>query len=313
MLPSPRRPDPVALVLFAVCVLLGSGNFLAVRFSNLELPPLWGAGLRFSLAGVAFLAIAAAARRPWPRGPALIRTVSFGLLNFGVFFALMYWALLHVTAGVATIVLATVPLVTLFLAVAQRLERFRVRALIGGLAALFGIGWLAFSPVALDVPLLPLLALLGASLAIGQSLILGKRVSGTFPPVTNAIAMTAGAALLLIASRAVGEPWIWPQLPEARWALLYLVLFGSITLFALTLLLIRRWAPSATSYAFVVMPVSTLLLEGWLLGVPVTTAALVGAGLVMVGVWFGALAPDSRARATAPPRPASAKPPRPSE
>ena len=294
---APTRPDAVALVLFGLCVLLGSGNFLAVRFSNLELPPLWGAGLRFACAALIFTGMALATRRPWPRGAMLGRTVAFGLLNFGLFFALMYWSLLHVTAGVATIVLASVPLVTLALAVAQRMERFQTRALIGGVAALLGIGWIAFSPTALDVPLLPLLALLAATATIGQSIILGKRVSANHPAITNAVAMSSGAALLLAASLAVGEPWSWPAMPEARWALLYLVAFGSVGLFALTLLLIRRWTPSAASYAFVVIPVTTMLLEAWLADVPITATALVGAGLVMVGVWFGALAPAAGGRA----------------
>jgi drug/metabolite transporter (DMT)-like permease len=294
-----RRPDPVALLLFATCVLLGSGNFLAVRFSNLELPPLWGAGLRFGLAAAAFVVIALVVRRPWPRGDLLRRTVAFGVLNFGLFFALMYWALVHVTAGVATIVLATVPLMTLLLAAAQGLERLRARAVIGAVAALLGIGWMAYAPGELTLPLLPLLALIAAGLSIGQSIIFGKRISGNHPAITNAVAMGTGAVLLLVASRSVGEAWFWPSLPEARWALLYLVAFGSVTLFALTLLLIRRWSPSATSYAFVVIPMVTLLLEAALAGVPVTASALIGAGIVMVGVWFGALAPAPAERPVA--------------
>jgi drug/metabolite transporter (DMT)-like permease len=292
------RLDPLALLLFGACVLLGSANFLAVRFSNLDLPPLWGAGLRFTLAAAAFVAIALASGRPWPRGRLLGPTVTFGLLNFGAFFALMYWALLHVTAGVATIVLATVPLMTLLLAVAQRLERFRPRALVGAVAAMLGIAWMAFSPSVLVLPPLPLLALVAAALCIGQSIILGKRVSANHPAVTNAVAMSTGAVLLLAASRAAGEAWAWPSLPEARWALLYLVVFGSVGLFALTLLLIRRWSPSATSYAFVVIPVVTILLEAALAGVPLTASALVGAAIVLLGVWFGALAPVASEPAT---------------
>ncbi len=289
---TPRpRPHAVALALFVACVVLGSGNFIAVRFSNLDLPPLWGAGLRFSLAATVFVVIALAARVPWPpramvRGAALL-----GLLNFGVFYALMYWALLHLTAGVATVVMATVPLATLGLAVAQGLERLRARAVWGALAAVLGIAWMSLAPGALTLPALPLLALVAAVACVAQSIILAKRVSSLHPAMVNALAMPVGAAVLLLASRAAGEPWAWPTLPEARWALLYLVVLGSVGLFGLTLLLIRRWAPSATSYVFVAMPVTTLLLEALIAGVPVTTAALIGAGLVMLGVWFGALAP----------------------
>ncbi len=296
------RPDRVAIALFVCCVLLGSGNFLAVRFSNLELPPMWGAGLRFALATGVFLVFAIASGRQWPRGRMLLRTIVFGLLNFGLFFALMYWALLHVTAGVATIVLATVPLLTLLLAVVQGLESFERRALLGAVAALAGIAWIAFSPGALAVTVLPLLGLLAAALTISQSIILGKHVSGNYPAITNAIAMGGGAALLLLSSRLLGEEWLWPTTGEARWALAYLVLFGSVGLFVLTLLLVRRWAPSAVSYAFVVIPVTTLVLEQWIAGVPITGSAVVGAALVIAGVWFGALA-----RPSLTPRPASSE------
>ncbi len=40
-------PDALTLAAFAVAVTLGGGNLLAVRVSNRELPPFWGAGLRF--------------------------------------------------------------------------------------------------------------------------------------------------------------------------------------------------------------------------------------------------------------------------
>jgi hypothetical protein len=45
---EPRQsPDGVTLAAFTALVVVGGGNFLAVRLSNLELPPFWGAGLRF--------------------------------------------------------------------------------------------------------------------------------------------------------------------------------------------------------------------------------------------------------------------------
>jgi hypothetical protein len=63
-----RLPDTLTLGAFAVVVTLGAGNFLAVRMSNLELPPFWGAGLRFGLAALSFVAIVLVLRLPWPRG-----------------------------------------------------------------------------------------------------------------------------------------------------------------------------------------------------------------------------------------------------
>ena len=42
--------ERVALACFVAGALLAGGNGVSIRFSNRELAPLWGAGLRFSLA-----------------------------------------------------------------------------------------------------------------------------------------------------------------------------------------------------------------------------------------------------------------------
>ena len=57
-----RLPDRLALGAFAGAVVIGGSNFVAVRFSNRELDPLWGAGLRFALAAAVFGVICAAFR-----------------------------------------------------------------------------------------------------------------------------------------------------------------------------------------------------------------------------------------------------------
>ena len=292
---DPRAgPELTTWLLFAACALLASGNYVAVRFSNLELPPMWGAGVPFAMAAGVFALASLVLRLRAPRGADLRLALLFGALNFGLFFAFGYWSLVHVTAGTATIVTAATPLLTLLLASAQGQERLGARPLFGALLALAGVAWLTATSAELAVTPLALLTLLLGALSLAQSIVLAKRLAGYHPAVVNAIAMSVGAALLLGLSSAVGERWSWPALPEARWALLYLVSFGSVGLFALTLLLIRRWKPSATAYLMVAVPFVTLGLEALLAGTPIRVAALVGALLVIAGVWFGALAPRRR-------------------
>ena len=146
----------------------------------------------------------------------------------------------------------------------------------------------------LELPVIPVLAVFGAALSISESVILGKKVSGSHPAVINAVAMTVGALGLLGLSAAVGEQWALPRQPEVVWSLVYLVTLGSVGLFVLILLVVRRWTASATSYAFVLFPVVTLALGAWLADEPVTIDSLVGTALVMAGVWFGALSPGPR-------------------
>lgn len=290
-------PDGPTLAAFAVAVTLGAGNFIGVSVSNRELAPFWGAALRFGIAAMIFVAIALVLRLAWPRGRTLWMTVVYGALSFGVFYALMYWALVRVSAGVATVVMAVVPLGTLLLAAAQRLEPLRWRSAVGALLACVGILWMTFGPQDVVLPLAALVAMLLAAACVSESVIIGKAVSGNHPAMTNAVGMVVGAALLALFSMVAGETWAIPQEPSVALALAYLVTFGSVGLFVLVLLIVRRWTASATSYMFVLFPVVTMLLDRVLLDVPISPQALSGAVLVMAGVWFGALSPGARAAA----------------
>jgi len=289
-----RSPGGLTIVAFAGAVTLGGANFLAVRVSNRELPPFWGAGLRFSLAALLFVTIAVALRLRWPRGRQLLLTGLYGLFSFALSYALMYWALVRVTAGMAAVVLAVVPLVTLLLATAQRLERFSGRTMVGSLLALGGILSITLGPQEVVLPLTGLLAMLAAALTIGQSVILGKRVSENHPAMTNAVGMAIGAPILLGISALAGERWAFPQQSQVVWSVAYLVTLGSVGLFVLTLLVVRRWSASATSYMFVLFPIVTMVLGAWLADEPLTIRGALGAALVMSGVWFGALSPTAR-------------------
>lgn len=124
----------------------------------------------------------------------------------------------------------------------------------GALLALLGLAWMAVGPQDVVLPLTALVAMLGAAMAIGQSIIVGKRVSGNHPAVTNAVGMSVGTVLLLLLSVTVGETWSAPANAEAWWAVCYPVTLGSVGLFVLVLLVVRWWTASATSYMFVLFP-----------------------------------------------------------
>ena len=149
--------ERVALASFITGSVLAGGNAVGVRFSNRELAPLWGAGLRFLVAAALLMAVMAALRQPPPRGRALTGALLYGLFNFGGAFALAYYGFVQVHAGLGQTLLALVPLATLLLAVVQRQERLRVAAVIGTLLALAGIAVMSRTPLQESVPLLSLL------------------------------------------------------------------------------------------------------------------------------------------------------------
>lgn len=101
-----------------IVVLIGGTNFVAVRFSNRELPPFWGAGLRFAIAGALLVGFAGWRRIPLPLGSTFPGVAFFGVLNFGMSYALAYWGLLEAPAAMAATFVALVPLMTFFMATA---------------------------------------------------------------------------------------------------------------------------------------------------------------------------------------------------
>lgn len=164
------KTERVVLAAFLAEAVLAGGNAVAIRFSNRELAPLWGAGLRFLLAAALLAAVMAAMRLGLPRGRALTGALLYGVFIGGAF-ALAYYALVRLHAGLAQTLLALVPLATLLLAVLQRQERLRIATLVGALVALAGIALMS-RPSGQAVPLLSLLAVLGSVLCFAQATVL---------------------------------------------------------------------------------------------------------------------------------------------
>lgn len=295
-----RRPDRLTLAAFALLVLIGAGNAVAVRISNFDLPPFWSAGVRFGVASLVFWMVVLVRRVSLPGGRALAGVLAYGVLSFGLSYGLLYWALLEVQAGVAQIIVALIPLLTIFFARAHGIEHFRFRGLLGALIATCGIAVAFGEQLSANVPLLPLLAVLLGAACFAESGVVVKLFVRSHPAATNAVGMLVGALLLLAFSLAVGETWVLPATLDTWLASIFLVA-SSVVVFALFLFVISRWTASAASYQFVLLPFTTVLLAAWLLNEQITPALLIGGGLVLVGVWVGALA-HARNRSTAIPK-----------
>ncbi|HEX3196109.1 MAG TPA: DMT family transporter [Propionibacteriaceae bacterium] len=289
--------ERVALTAFVTYAVLAGGNAVGVRFSNRELAPLWGAGLRFGLAAALLVAVMVLLRLAFPRRRALIGALLYGLFNFAGSFGLTYYGLVQVHAGLGQILLALVPLATLLLAVLWRQERLGGAAVIGTLLALAGVAVISYSPLQQSVPLLSVLAVVGGAICFAQALVLVRRFPPVHPVTMNAIGMTSGAAVLLAAALVADEPIVLPHRPQTWAAMAYLVVIGSVVVFLLYLVVLRYWAASRASYGFVIIPFVTLLLSAWLDNEPVGLGLVVGGLLVLAGVYIGALHPARVPRA----------------
>jgi len=285
------------LLAFAILVLVGGSNAVAVRFSNAELPPFWGAATRFATAALIFWIVVFVRRIALPKGRALIGAILYGLLTAGAGNAFAYWALLRVQASLAVVVLAFVPLMTLFLAWAHGLETLGWRRLIGALIAIAGILVVVGGGLGTAVPVLSILALVAGALCLAEGAVVFKLFPKSHPVTTNAVAFTAGASILITSSLVAGEHWILPAAASTWAAFTYLVLFGTVLLFYLYLHILARWTASATAYSFLLFPLATVPIAALLAGEVITTTFIIGGALGLFGVWLGAISRSPRVTA----------------
>ena len=104
-------PDSRTYTAFFLTMVIGGANFIAVSLSNRELPPLFGAALRFSLAAILFFIISRAWHIPIAHG----RDADWcGNLRYSLmselhtrFYITPWWALMP---GTVSVIVATVPL-----------------------------------------------------------------------------------------------------------------------------------------------------------------------------------------------------------
>jgi drug/metabolite transporter (DMT)-like permease len=291
---STRSPDRRILLAFATTVLIAGSNIVAVRLSNRELDPFWGAGIRFAVASAILWTLVVTRGERLPGRGDRSGPFVYGILSFLLAYAFFYWGAQEVPAGLGGTIMASVPLLTVLLAAVHRLEPLRGRAVSGALLAMAGVAVMSWSALSGDVGIVSVLAIVAAAAAAAESGVVLQLLRVAHPVMTNAIGMSAGALGLLVLSLAVGEVWELPRSPGVWAAVVYLAVASPI-LFMLIVYVIRRWSASAASYQFVLFPIVAVIGGSLLLGEPITASLLTGAPLVLAGVYIGALSSD-RAR-----------------
>jgi drug/metabolite transporter (DMT)-like permease len=272
-----------AVLAFLVVYLVWGSTYLGMRIAVQEIPPLFGMGARFVLAGV-LLAVAGRLRgEALPTKTQWRSVIVTGALFFVAGNGGVAWAISQgLPSGTAALLVATMPLWMTALA-RLRGERTAPAALVG-LAIGFAGTALLVRPDG-GAPLLSLVVAIGAG---GWAL--GSILARTMPVPQGAMTaagtqMIAGGVLMTTLGLLLGETVPNPlAISGSAWlAWLYLVVFGSIVGFSAYSWLLRHVAPAkAGTYAFVNPAVAVLL--GAFVGEPVSATTLWAMTLVLGGV-----------------------------
>src|ERR1700684_3129179 len=155
----------VLLAFFAIYVLWGT-SFLAIRIAVLEVPPLFAAGTRFFVAGVVLYGFMRFRGQPRPTASRWRSLALIGLRMFVAEYGPLFWAEKYVPSGIASVLEATLPLITMALEVwVFRRQRFHWPLLAAVLMGFVGVGALLFHNGEQTFGILPCLAILAGATA----------------------------------------------------------------------------------------------------------------------------------------------------
>jgi len=276
---------------FVAFVILVGGASVSMRITFVEMPPFSVGASRFILGALVFWGLVFIRKIPLPRGRALFGAVLFGILSVGLSFILMSWGLTATPASTYQVLMALVPLLTLFLAYFHGVERIGWQGLLGAVLAVAGIAIVVGSSRGAKLSLPHVLAIIAGAACLAEAGVVANKFPRYHPFMTNAIAMTIGSLMLTGASIITGEKWVIPQLPSTWIAFAYLLVFVTIIVFLLYLYVLNNWTATGTSYGFVLTPLITVVLASFIAGEQITWNFAIGGVLVISGVVFGALLP----------------------
>ncbi|HWG61747.1 MAG TPA: EamA family transporter [Streptosporangiaceae bacterium] len=289
--------------LLIVWVVWGS-TYFAIRVGVATIPPFVLAGVRYLIAGLVLLPFAmrsgpVALRRtdrPRPRhwwSAALVGVLLLSMGNGGVSLGER-----TVPSGLASLLVATVPLWLIVIDRVVNGARVRRVALAGLLAGVAGVGLLSGLLGHLSGPSghrggpgagsAGILIILVASASWASGTIVSRRLPlPARPLLATAMQMIAGGAVLTVAAVVSGE---LTHFDPARvsvaslLALLYLIGPGSILALTAYVVAVRHLpTPTVATYAYV-NPVIAVILGTSLLGEALTLSMLLGGAMVIVAV-----------------------------
>lgn len=284
------------LAAFLACTVIWGSTWLAIKIGTETQPPIDAAATRFVIATAILLALQFALRTPLPRGAVEWGVVAFtGVVLVCFDYALIYWAEQYLETGLTSVLFAMMPLFTLILARAARLEPLTVRKLAGIGISIAGVTALSWDHLGLgSARALPVLAVLAAALCSAATTVATKKWGrGLHPIALNAFGSAIGSACLTALAWTTGGGLQLPRTPDAWGAVLYLAVLGSVVAFLLYFWLLKHWEATRTGMLSVLTPVLAVGLGSAFRAEPLTASLLGGTVLVLAGILV-ATSPRSR-------------------
>jgi drug/metabolite transporter (DMT)-like permease len=297
------RERILAYLAFATLCLVWGTSFVAIKVAIETVPSLFLTGGRFTLAGVALLAVCAATKQRFPAGRGdWLHLGVIGLLMIGLGNVAIVWGEHFLTSGATALLIATGPF---WMGAVERVRpngrRFTRAQLIGMVIAFLGVAVLAAPELrGLEFGGRFLLGALAIQLACLSWAIGSVRSkywpTSASPLVSAAVQMIAGGGAVLVLSLLSGEISRLTFTPRTLLAYVHLTVFGSIAAYSAYVFALSKLSTAAVALSDYIIPGIAVVL-GWLiLQEPLTWRTVAALALILAGVAFDHLVGRRQAR-----------------
>jgi probable blue pigment (indigoidine) exporter len=214
---------------------------------------------------------------------------------FGANYALTYFAETGLASGLVAVLFGTLPFFIVGFAALLLGERVGITAIAGAVIALAGVATISLSSDTHGT-LLYVFAILGAAAVSAFATVELKKHAATDPFRTLPPAMLIAGVTMTLAGMAFEHPdWRRGTSLSSISAILYLAVLGSGIAFSLNHWLLRRLSAWAVGLSTLIMPIVAVAVGAVLGGEAFGVKELLGAALVLLGVWLALRSPRTAA------------------
>jgi drug/metabolite transporter (DMT)-like permease len=280
-----RTTDWLLLALLSV---LWGATFFFVAVASPEVPPFTLVLARVGIAALTLVPVVFLLGLRLPATPAAWQPfIMQAALNNVIPFTLIVYGQLRIASGLAAVLNATTPLLTLLVARLFAGEALTPRKIAGVLIGVAGVGVLV-GPEALNAnasSVIGMLCVLGAAFSYALSSLWMRRLRHSPPLVTSAAQVTCSSLMLLPLAGAIDRFWLLPvPAAPAILAVLGLALVSTALAYIVFFRINASAGPTNVMLVTLLVPVTATLLGVLVLGETLTPNQVAGALIIASGL-----------------------------
>jgi drug/metabolite transporter (DMT)-like permease len=285
---------------FLSIYLIWGSTYLLNKIAVGQLAPFMLAGVRFLTASlIMFLIVGITKKSLRVNLVQLKNTAIAGFLFLAIGNGVVVWALSYVDSGLTALTIASQPLVVLLLLWILEKRKIKLFSWVGVFVGLLGMYLLISQNQISSSPesFKGILMIIGCVITWGYaSIFVGKAELPKNYLVNTAYQMLFGSLWLILMSVIKNERWISPVnwKLNVQWAMLGLIIFGSIVAFTSFNYLLKIVSPEKVATSTYINPIVAMVLGYLVLKETISTQSIIAAVILLTGVYFINMKRDPR-------------------